>query len=334
MKIAAVIPCREEALTISRLLDALASQTRPADELIIVDDRSTDGTAGVVEHWRQAHATVDAHVIPGPGRGIAAAMNTGIAASAADIIVRLDGHSAPSPDYIARCLDALADPRAGVVGGVWQIESGAPTPVARAIARVVSHPLGSGGAQYRHAETAALEPVSVETVPFGTFRKSLWRELGGFDEALMTNEDYDFNYRARRAGADVRLDGRIRSTYRARPTLTALARQYHRYGFWKARMLRKDVRAVRLRQIAAAGVLPWVAVTTAAAILLPGPTTRALALLYPSVVALGAAQIVYQARSLDLFAAVCAALAAVHLSWSAGFVRALAGGRPPDASVS
>jgi len=334
VKIAAVIPCRDEALTISRLLDALASQTRPADELIIVDDRSTDGTADVVERWRQAHSGFAVRVVPGPGRGIAAAMNTGIVASAADIIVRLDGHSAPSPDYIARCVDALSDPQAGVVGGVWQIESAAATPVARAIARVVSHPLGSGGAQYRHAESAPREPVSVETVPFGTFRKALWQQLGGFDEALLTNEDYDFNYRARRAGVEVRLDGRIRSTYRARPTLAALTHQYYRYGFWKARMLRKDPRAVHIRQIVAAGVLPWVVVTSAAAILLPGPITRALALLYPSAVALGALQIVYQSRSLDIFAAVCAALATVHLSWSAGFVRSLVGGRPPDASVS
>ena len=68
----------------------------------------------------------------------------------------------------------------------------------------------------------------IQNLPFGVFTTALWRELRGFDEALLANEDYDFNYRARRAGATVLLDGAMQSVYRARATFGALARQIGR----------------------------------------------------------------------------------------------------------
>ena len=60
--------------------------------------------------------------------------------------------------------------------------------IARAIAGAVSHPFGIGDAKYRLSEGGPLqEPV--DTVAFACFRKSLWQELGGFNESLLTNED-------------------------------------------------------------------------------------------------------------------------------------------------
>lgn len=334
MAVATVIPCRDEARTIGRLLDALASQTRVPDEIIVVDDQSTDQTRAVVASWQHQHASITLRVVDGPGRGVAAAMNTGIAAATADIIVRLDGHSVPQPDYIQQSLSALAEPGAGVVGGVWTIRPGADTIVARAIAAVVSHPSGSGGAQYRHAGSAPQAAVAVETVPFGTFTVDLWRNIGKFDESLLANEDYDFNYRVRQSGAAVRLDGRIHSQYQARPTLAALGRQYFRYGFWKARMLRKDPSAVHLRQVVAALILPAVAGTVLLAGLIPGRETMALMGMYPAVIVAASAHIAWQARSVLVWPAAATVLVAVHFSWSAGFVRALTGGPTPVASGS
>lgn len=318
-----VIPCRNEAATICRLLDAVVSQTRPPDELIIVDDKSTDDTVAVVQDWRLAHPRTALRIVPGVGRGVAAAMNVGIAACSTDVIVRLDGHSVPAPDYIESSLAALSQPGVGVAGGVWQIEPGAPSLVARAIAKVVSHPLGSGGAQYRGASDATENAVPVDTVPFGAFRRVLWQQLGGFDETLIANEDYDFNYRVRRAGLSVVLDPRIQSAYVARPTLAALGRQYHRYGFWKAAMLRKDLRALHRRQIPPAVVLPWLLTTSVMAAAWPSPVTITAAALYPVVVIAGAAHIAARMKSFAAWPAACAALFVVHLAWSAGFVRSV-----------
>jgi succinoglycan biosynthesis protein ExoA len=323
--VAVVVPCRNEAAHISALLDALAGQTRPPDEIIIVNDRSSDTTADVVRAWQTTHAALPVRIVEGAGRGPAAAMNVGIRATDADIIMRFDGHSVPARDYLERCLDVIGDNML-VAGGVWQVAAGADTSVARAIAAVVSHPIGSGGAQYRSADTAGPERVLVETVPFGTFPRAVWEQVGGFDESLAVNEDFDFNYRVRQTGLEVVLDRRIQATYSARPTLGGLARQYFRYGFWKVQMLRKDPRALHLRQVPPALALPWVAATGASVLLWPGATSLVAATMYPIVATVGAVHVAVTRHVNPLSA--LAAVATVHLSWSLGFWRGVFSGAP------
>lgn len=293
---------------------------------MIVDDRSTDDSVPVVRKWQGDHPGIDVRLIDGPGRGPGPALNLGIAAVTADLVVRLDGHCVPDPDYLEHSARPLEDPRIGVVGGTWRVHPGAATTMARAIAKVVSHPLGSGGARYRHPDSEGPVTMAVETVPFGAFRRGLWEQLGGFDESLAANQDFDFNYRARVAGFDVVLDRRIRATYFARSTLGALRQQYFRYGFWKRQMLRKDPRAFHWRQAPPVLVLPWVLATGVSAVMWPSPLTVLAAGLYPVVLLLGVAHLA--ARGANAPAAL-AALATLHLSWSAGFWRALLGGGPP-----
>jgi succinoglycan biosynthesis protein ExoA len=69
-----------------------------------------------------------------------------------------------------------------------------------------------------------------------------------FDETLLTNEDYEFNTRIRQSGGKIWLDPAISSIYYARPNVRELARQYLRYGYWKAQMLRKYPKTLRWRQ--------------------------------------------------------------------------------------
>jgi GT2 family glycosyltransferase len=292
---------------------------------VIVDDGSTDRSVARIHEWHEANPAWTLRVVPGSSRGPAAAMNTGIAAVSSDIIVRLDGHCIPGPDYLQRAVALVADDRVGVAGGGWDVKPGASTPVARAIARVVSHPMGSGGARYRQPDPVHTGPEPVETVPFGTFRRRLWEQLGGFDEALLVNEDFDFNYRARRAGYAVVFDGAIRAAYLARPTLTALARQYFRYGYWKRQMLRKDTKALHWRQLPPILILPWVIASTGLAVRFPGPVTWLMAAGYPAALVVTAARLAMGGTSA---AAAAAALATVHVSWSAGFWRGVFSGRP------
>lgn len=326
MTVAVVVPCRNEAAYVESMLDALAAQTTPPDEVVIVEDGSTDDTLARVAAWLARHTGVPVRITPGLGRGPGPAMNAGIRSTVADVIVRFDAHSVPAPDYIARSIDAVSASGVGVAGGVWRIQPGAATPIARAIAAVVSHPLGSGGALYRHADAVGPDRVTVETVPFGAFRRALWEQLGGFDESLSANQDFDFNYRARKAGHLVVLDRRIEATYFARPTLAALGRQYFRYGFWKVRMLRKDARAIHWRQVPPALVFPWMVVTMAAVLAMPSWPTAVAAALYPAVLTAGAARIAGPGVGVGH---ALAALAVVHLWWSAGFWRAVLGGGEP-----
>jgi succinoglycan biosynthesis protein ExoA len=126
------------------------------------------------------------------------------------------------------------------------VRPGADSKIAQAIALAVSHPFGIGDARYRLGPGRVLQEV-VDTVAFACFRKSLWSRLGGYDESLLTNEDYDFNYRARLEGGRVVLDRSEHCDYFARDTLSKLIAQYRRYGGWKARMIRQHPRSMRAR---------------------------------------------------------------------------------------
>ena len=199
-----IVPCYNEEKTIGLLLDAIYHQDYPlADlEVVISDGMSTDNTRVEIEKFRLAHPGLTIQVVDNLQRSIPAALNAAIKSSSAEFILRLDAHSKPEKSYIERSIQALNDGKGNNVGGVWQIEPGGPGRIARAISLAAAHPLGVGDAYYRFATEAG----EVDTVPFGAFRRDLVDEIGGYDESLLTNEDYEFNTRIRQRGGKVWLD--------------------------------------------------------------------------------------------------------------------------------
>lgn len=249
--VSVVIPCYNEENFIGKALTNLADQYSPEQyEIVVVDGMSTDRTRLVIEEFRVAHAELSIRVLDNPMRNIPNALNIGIAAATGEIIARMDAHAVPSAGYVRRCVSVLEQTDVAVVGMPCRVRPADITTVARAIAIGVSHPFGIGDAKYR-LTTGAKTQEDVDTVAFACFRKSLWSSLDGFNENLLTNEDYDFNYRARANGQRVVLDRMAHCDYFARPTLAGLASQYLRYGMWKARMLRSRPESVKLRQLVA-----------------------------------------------------------------------------------
>ena len=241
-----IIPCYNEQATIGATLEAVYAQTYPRAEMevVISDAMSEDRTREVIAEFQRSHPDLPVRIVDNAQRVIPSALNRAIEAASGGIIVRMDAHSKPYPDYVENCVRALDEGHGANVGGVWEIRPGAFTWIAQGIASAAAHPLGAGDAAYRLKPEAG----EVDTVPFGAFRKSLIEEIGKFDETLLTNEDYEFNVRVRKAGKKVWLDPRIRSVYFSRSTFIALARQYWRYGFWKWRMLRRHPDTLRWRQ--------------------------------------------------------------------------------------
>lgn len=100
--VAVVIPARNEAATLPELLASLASQVRPGDQVLVVDDASTDGTSAVAA---EAGARVVAAAPLPPGwTGKSWACHTGVGATSAPILVFLDADVVLAP----RALDRLA----------------------------------------------------------------------------------------------------------------------------------------------------------------------------------------------------------------------------------
>ena len=246
LSVSVIIPCYNEQDTITLLLDALLGQTYPRQdiEVVISDGLSTDQTRQRIQEFSTKHPDLQIRIVDNPRRGIPAGLNRALDAAQGEVIVRLDAHSVPEETYIARCVSALENGFGANVGGVWQIKPRNLSWQARSIAAAASHRLGVGDAHYRFTDRAQ----AVDTVPFGAFFKSLVEEIGLFDETLLTNEDYEFNVRVRQSGGKVWLDPAIRTVYFARTTFAQLARQYWRYGFWKAVMLRRYPETIRWRQ--------------------------------------------------------------------------------------
>ncbi|MGV8025139.1 MAG: glycosyltransferase family 2 protein [Anaerolineaceae bacterium] len=245
-KVSVIVPCYNEESTIQLLLDAILKQDFPTEniEVIIADALSQDKTREKIKEFANDHSSLKIKVVENPQRTIPAAVNAAAAAANGEYLVRLDAHSMPYPNYISTCIHDLENGKGENVGGAWEIKPGADTSIARAIAAAAAHPLGVGDARYRYSDQTG----EVDTVPFGSFRRDLFFRIGGFDESLLTNEDYEFNVRIRKAGGKIWFDPTIRCIYFARKNLKELAKQYWRYGFWKLQMLKRYPKTIRWRQ--------------------------------------------------------------------------------------
>jgi GT2 family glycosyltransferase len=190
--------------------------------------------------------------------------------------------------------------------------------MARSIAVAAAHPLGVGDALYRHAKEAA----SVDTVPFGSYRRALVDKVGEYDETLLANEDYEFNARIRRSGGNIWLDPTIRSIYFARSNFDSLAKQYFRYGFWKLKMLHRYPGTLRWRQ-----ALPPVFVASLVVGLMLmlfrlflGWVLTCELLVYFGVLGLVGLQLAFKRKEFFLIFGLPLAVAVMHIAWGSGFL--------------
>lgn len=315
-----IIPCYNEQATIRKLLEALRLQTYPLDkmEVVISDGLSTDETLDVIGSFQKQHTDLSVRVVENKARSIPSGVNQAIRESRGEIIVRLDAHSMPIPEYVERCVAAHQSGKGNNVGGVWEIRPGAETWIAESISFAAAHPLGVGDAMYRLNAKAG----AVDTVPFGSFRRELIQRIGAFDETLLANEDYEFNTRVRESGGVVWLDPSIRSVYFSRDTIGRLAAQYWRYGFWKFRMLKRYPRTLRWRQ-----ALPPAFVFVLIALIVLSlwfATARLLFVfqfsIYFLILGLAGLRLAIKTRKGFHLWGLPLAIATMHMTWGAGFL--------------
>lgn len=237
---------RNESATIAACLASVqASTLAPGDtiEILVIDGASSDDSAAQVAAIAERDPRV--RLLHNPERLQAPAFNLGLAEARGRYLVRMDAHSLYQPDYISESIRLLEATGAENVGGVQRATG--TNWVSRAIAAAVSSRFAAGDAKYRHATEATF----TDTVYLGAWRTETLRRLGGMRTDWAVNEDYEMNVRLRAAGGGVYLSPSIRSTYFVRSSLTKLARQYGRYGFWKVLTLKEHPGSVRWRQLVA-----------------------------------------------------------------------------------
>lgn len=273
---------------------------------------SDDKTQEVAAELARENAAVE--VLDNPAGGIADALNLGLTAARAEILVRVDARCRLPEHYVATALASMAATGAANIGAV-QVPTGH-TPMQRAIAGAMTHTLGSGGAAYRVGGTLR----QAETAFLGVFRTDALRSVGGWDVDFARNEDAELNQRLITAGHEVWLDPELRVEYEPRSSLRALARQYFDYGWWRRRTAARH-RTMQLRQLAA----PVVVIALSGAFVL-GATVSPVFLIVPASYAMvlvgGAATADGPLRASERVR-VAGALATMHLAWGSGFLASL-----------
>lgn len=188
-RVAVVIPARDEAATIERLLDSLLAQSRLPDEIVVVDAGSADDTAKIVAGYSNGHATVRL-VRSGPSNP-GSARNRGIESTAAEWIAFTDAGIRVEPEWLERLLAvAGSEPGVDVVYGSYEPELGSYFEECAGLAYLPA-PTPRGGGMIRGPSLAS-----------SLFRRRVWEEVGGFP-AHRAAEDLIFMEAAERIGARI-----------------------------------------------------------------------------------------------------------------------------------
>ena len=237
-----IMPVLNEADHLEDAVTTVLAQDYPGKlQVVLAVGPSADGTEAVAARLAAADPRVE--VVDNPAGTTPAALNRAIAAAGGEVIARVDAHAELTEGYLRRAVETLAATGAANVGGIQRAVGR--TPMERAIALAMSSRLGTGDARFHYGG----EPGPVDTVYLGVFRAPVLRELGGFDEELIRNQDYELNVRIRDAGEVVWFDPELEVRYRPRGSLRALASQYWQYGRWKRVTLAKHPGSLRWRQL-------------------------------------------------------------------------------------
>lgn len=246
--VSVIIPCRNERSTIEQVLADINAQTYPGwVEVVVADGCSDDGTRQILDAAvAGARYRFALQIVTNERRVIPSALNRAVEKATGRIIVRVDGHSRIPPNYVAEIVAALDAGLADVVGPRVRFVPGAQSPLAYAISTLQSSVFGTGGTASRRTIT---RPVPVVHAVMSCYKRSVWERIGGYDEGLLTNEDFDFDYRAKLSSSTILALPSPEFQLVARATLKGLIAQRWRYGWWKAAVIKKHPRSLHLRQV-------------------------------------------------------------------------------------
>jgi succinoglycan biosynthesis protein ExoA len=314
--VSVVIPARNEEKWIHGCLASILANDYPVShlEILVVDGSSEDRTREIVGDYVQQYSFI--RLLENPRRIIPAALNIGIREARGEIIVRMDAHTTYATDYIRRAVQALETSGAAMVGAIQRPAGN--TLMTRAIASATSSPFGVGNSYYHYGnESRWVE----DSVYLGAWHKKTLTKLSEFNEKWLINEDSELNQRLREAGGKILLCADLHCSYHVRSTLRALARQYFRYGMWRAKTSIIHPASLGWRQ-----VVPPAFVASSLLSLMLIRISLPLALLVPVAYALTnllTSGTIVARQGWGCFL-VPIAFCTIHVSWGAGFVLGLA----------
>jgi glycosyltransferase involved in cell wall biosynthesis len=200
-------------------------------QVVLALGPSTDGTNEVASRICDSDPRVSS--VPNPTGRTPEGLNAALAATTQEIVVRVDAHSELSDGYIRLAVETLQRTGADNVGGIMGARG--VTKFEKAVAAAMTSPLGVGSASFHTGGTEG----PAETVYLGVFKRSALDRVGGYDPAFTRAQDWEMNYRIRTTGGTVWFNPDLFVTYRPRPNVFKLAKQYFEYGSWRHEVMRR-----------------------------------------------------------------------------------------------
>lgn len=171
--VSVVIPTFNRREQLARALASVLQQTRPVDEIVVVDDGSTDDTREMLDEFVRQHADMAVLVIRQENRGASAARNAGMKAASGGLIAFLDDDDVWLPQKTERQLSVFAaDPQLDLLG------------CSSNILRLY------GGARVARIREWAMLFRNWFATPTVMVRREVALSCGGFPEDLRIQEDY------------------------------------------------------------------------------------------------------------------------------------------------
>ena len=238
---ALIVTVLNEAATIDTLLESVAAQTRPPDEVVIADGGSTDGTREALQRWS---SRLPLRVIQAPGANIARGRNLAIQSAQGELIAVTDAGVRLEPDWLEQLHVGLTED-VHVVSGFFRADPRSP---------------------FERALGATTLPVVEDVAPDAflpssrsvLFRRRAWEQVGGYPEWLDYCEDVVFDLALQRAGCRFTFAPGAIAWFRPRQSARAFFRQYYLYargdgkaGLWWRR------HAIRYATYVIAAIVLW-----------------------------------------------------------------------------
>lgn len=213
--LALVATVLNEGGTIQELLDAIDSQTRTPDEIVIVDGGSTDETLGILQRWAANRDSTT--IVEAAGAGIAAGRNLAIGSTHSPIVAVTDGGCRPKDDWLEHLVRPIEIGQAEVAMGFYEAW------MSGSFERVVSC-LNLPDASEVDAERFLPSSRSV------AFTREIWAMAGRYPEWLDVGEDMYFDLRVLEIGARRAFVPDAVVEWHLRGDLLSFLKQYYRYA--------------------------------------------------------------------------------------------------------
>jgi len=224
-----IIPCRNEERHIANCIQSLFDCDYPQKliEILVIDGNSSDKTREIILQLQKRYDHLN--LINNPDIYTSFALNLGLKNARNEFVMIASAHSTFAKNYISEIINSMERLDCDGAGGVLTTDVKIKTKKTLSICKVLSNKFGVGNSMFR---VGTGNPLLVDTVPFGIYKKSIFESVGYYNVQLIRNQDMEFSKRLIANKKRIYLIPSAKCTYYARENYKDLAKNNFGNGLW------------------------------------------------------------------------------------------------------